>query len=693
MIGVGLPLRLILGLTLCGGAGNEKPLPPSIPTVLQVANTQASWEDRDIDFWVRAKVDGFLLGDTGISLPKEERPPTEDGLANLFDRLRRAGVLKNCLTVSLPTRQSPYVNDDAVLDFTSRAEKKISRAIDAGAWGVALDTRPSQSLHTFTWEGYGGENPPSRDSLRSNAKAVGVALGKTLAKDHHVETAFIITDGLAGAGPLWFSLIDGLLRGIGDASLPVHLIVCPSDRAQDLRSIRAETAKILSLKLSPEGLRVWERVGAVDFGLNLATLESPATESEEVRQRRKGALIAGKLNASEFVVNVEAPPVGWKSPDPQVDTLSFETPLDGFVRVGRHSWAGADADVLRNKDGAAAALLSGIPDHASIASQIDPIHVSNLLTGEVSKHPADTSPVELNATDSPTLVASLPIRTWAAPAGLWISAEYPPAGQTRTANINYGWANRTGVAMSGVIEATVPDRFAITPSGLPFSAADGDSVSAIGRITGTFDGAPTLTARLVLAAPQGEPIVHDFALTFPPPLRWSAEMDGPITAAPATADLDGDGLLEVYAASLSGDVASFNAAGELRWRWESPAPVSTSPVVFRHWTGTPHLAVWDDAGLLHCYKPDGIPRFEVPIGAPARNGHLLTANLHGFPGQELVCALDSGQILALLSNGQELWKFAAQNEIIGLTKAAGAEKRDVIVAALGDSTCIAIGPD
>jgi outer membrane protein assembly factor BamB len=692
-------------LALCGGTGSEKPLPGPIPLALQAAPIQASWEDREIDFWSKAGVDGFLLRELGVPPPKGSPPPDDEAIRTLIGRFRKAGIENNFTQLSLPTRQSLYSEAEAAAQFVEKAKKAAVRAHEAGAIGIALDTQPASPVHTYLWTGH-GEPSPSRESLRAASRSFGRALGESLAQGGaDGSTLLVLADTLDEAGPLWFPFFDGLTLGANAGSARIHLLIRVSGDALSLRRLRRVSEEMLRLRLSPEALRVWESSGAIDLGLPLTDFDAspdsvagvaPSGGAESMRL----ALVSGQLNADTFVLNTSAIPAGWKSPvseskdgETPATPISFATPLDGYTRAGNLKVVGETADVLRNADGAAAVLLRGFPGRVSIPAQRTPILITDLRTGAVSKHPAESAPVELDPTDTPTLVGGLPVRDWVTPAGLWMHAEYPPVGQDRVAHVAYGWVNRTGVSFNGVIETATPERYTVAPSGLPFTAADGESVSATGRISGALGGAPSFTARLVMAAPQGKPIVRDVPLDFPPALRWSAAMDGPVASAPAVADLDGDGLPEVYAASQSGDVASFGPKGELRWRWESNAPVSVPPLVFRHWSGTSHLAVLDDAGWLRCYKPDGVLRFEEEIGVPVTAVPPCTANLHGFPGQELVYALDGDALVALLSNGQELWKVKADSGITGLTSVRSDGKRDAVVALTESATCMAVNAD
>lgn len=571
------------------------------------------------------------------------------------------------------------------------------RAAEAGMWGIALDTRRTGAIHAFSWAAY-SEGAASRDELRANARDLGIALGGALTGDARITRVLVLTEELESTGPLWFSLLEGLLLSVENSPATVSLVVCPSGPEPDLPTLRKNTEKWLEVKLSGESMRVWQRAGTVDFGVSLTAAgvsdpEIATTVPDGSLETFKKRLIECKLNASLCVLNTAEVPGPWLNPEAGAAGVDFQTPLDASTRVGRIPIAGAEADVLRQAGGAALVFASGIPGGINIPGQASPVVVTELISGAETKYPAEQTPVELEPTTAPAMVSGLPVRTWAAPAGLWFSASPLQAGQTRAASVRYGWVNRTGMSMTGALETSVPGRFAITPSGLSFSSADGESVSATGRISGALGGAPSFSVRLVVAAPRGEPIVRDVPVSFSPPLHWAAEMDGPIEAAPTAADLDGDGQPEIYAASAAGDVASFSLNGALRWRWESSASISTPPVVFRHWSGTPLVAVLDDAGWLHCYRSDGVLRFEVDLAAQVRDGHFHAANLHGFPGQELVCTLENGQIRALLSNGQEFWKVDTQSGIVGLAVVPGSEKRDTAVVTLDDSSCIAIAAD
>ncbi|MBM3290787.1 MAG: hypothetical protein FJY92_11610, partial [Candidatus Hydrogenedentes bacterium] len=145
-----------------------------------------------------------------------------------------------------------------------------------------------------------------------------------------------------------------------------------------------------------------------------------------------------------------------------------------------------------------------------------------------------------------------------------------------------------------------------------------------------------------------------------PDVMWSYQPPvGSVDASPAIADIDGDGVAEVVAASAAGVVVAIDATGKERWRREVPGhacfPITVADVI-----GDAGLEVLTMNGLgrAFCLKAEsGAVLWEAVLPGNAKWGKtaLAVADVDGDGAPEIVTGLQDGTVVCLCGNGEPLW--------------------------------------
>ncbi|MCC6489908.1 MAG: PQQ-binding-like beta-propeller repeat protein, partial [Candidatus Hydrogenedentes bacterium] len=146
---------------------------------------------------------------------------------------------------------------------------------------------------------------------------------------------------------------------------------------------------------------------------------------------------------------------------------------------------------------------------------------------------------------------------------------------------------------------------------------------------------------------------------------WSYELTPPVTAAPAVADVDGDGAEDVIAADSKGRVAALKADGSLLWEANIKAGVladSCPAVSDLDGDGLPETLVGDSEGTLSCLDRSGALRWSF-MGDGGQMGPVLVADIYDAPGLEVVVTSSDHHIYALDSAGRWIWDFYRANDV------------------------------
>ncbi len=147
--------------------------------------------------------------------------------------------------------------------------------------------------------------------------------------------------------------------------------------------------------------------------------------------------------------------------------------------------------------------------------------------------------------------------------------------------------------------------------------------------------------------------------------RWQHTLTAPVTAAPAVADIDGDGTPDVLAADGIGTLAVLRANGELLWQTNVKAGVNadSSPAAADlDGDGYPEILIGDTGGTLSCFDREGRLKWSF-TGDGGQMGPTLSADLYDTPGLETFVTSSDRHIYALDSRGNWLWDLYAADDL------------------------------
>ncbi|MCG8460779.1 MAG: FG-GAP-like repeat-containing protein, partial [Holophagales bacterium] len=134
---------------------------------------------------------------------------------------------------------------------------------------------------------------------------------------------------------------------------------------------------------------------------------------------------------------------------------------------------------------------------------------------------------------------------------------------------------------------------------------------------------------------------------------------GPIASAPAIADLDGDGVLEVVVSAYSGEIAIFGRDGQLRSLVPPSGGVpSAASVTVADLDGDGELEIirGDDGGTVEAFRADGSRYLSWRVDGTVKSTAAV-ADLDGDTASEVVVIDGGGNLHAFRLDGTELASF------------------------------------
>ncbi|MCX5759280.1 MAG: FG-GAP-like repeat-containing protein, partial [Candidatus Hydrogenedentes bacterium] len=150
---------------------------------------------------------------------------------------------------------------------------------------------------------------------------------------------------------------------------------------------------------------------------------------------------------------------------------------------------------------------------------------------------------------------------------------------------------------------------------------------------------------------------------------WEYAMVPPVTAAPAVADVNGDGRLEVIAADSKGNLVVLSSEGKPVWTAHVPGGVvadSCPAAVDLQGDGALEILVGDVSGTLTCL--DGAGKLEWRFsGDGSQMGPVLCADIYDVPGKEIIVTSHDRHVYALTANGEWLWDLYRANDLFPIS--------------------------
>ncbi len=146
-------------------------------------------------------------------------------------------------------------------------------------------------------------------------------------------------------------------------------------------------------------------------------------------------------------------------------------------------------------------------------------------------------------------------------------------------------------------------------------------------------------------------------------LLWSFHAGEPIRSSPVTADLDGDGTLEIIFGSDTDRVYALTYRGRLLWNYTAGGNVRGTPTVDDvDGDGKPEVLFGSDDRRLHVLDSDGNLKWSYETGGFVRSSPVV-ANLGGTTDKEVVFGSYDGRIYCLTHRGAKMWDYKTQEAI------------------------------
>ena len=146
---------------------------------------------------------------------------------------------------------------------------------------------------------------------------------------------------------------------------------------------------------------------------------------------------------------------------------------------------------------------------------------------------------------------------------------------------------------------------------------------------------------------------------------WDYPMTPPVSAAPAVADVDGDGRDDVVAADGAGTLVALTGAGELIWTAQLRAGVESDAcpaVADLDGDGDMEIVVGDNSGMVSCIDHRGAVVWRF-VGEDLRMGPPLVADIYDAPGREIIITSLDHHIYALSARGEWLWDLYVPDDL------------------------------
>jgi len=656
-------------------AATAAAVPADMPDVLVAVSMDANWVAPGAGSWRECGVGGFLFNVSGAGLSRSvwaldgnvDTIDSEDGTLAVFRRcqqaLAAAAITRNFLVIPL-TPEGPYFLPGPPSDTAAERLREAAQLCRmAGLRGVALDTQPSSLFYDFRWDGYGYEGYSPEDLLAGAAR-LGRRMGHALFHELPDSELLVLADGGVSWGPLWASLLGGLTESLtASPGASIHILLkhgpgVAADAVRVAESLEAARAR-LAIQLTPESGVIWDKRGYLAAGFDPFRAGSRAAYASQLTAALTCSGRYCWLDARDWKSDASA--ASWPDDFTQPPARGR---LASFQRVGALLEEGVPSFVFLSDAGASVLFPHGLPEGMQLDAEGDKVRVLNIDTDELRGVDAANGVVPVGPARGMVLVEGLPVRRWALPAALWADAGHAPeAGQDGVAavSLRYGFEARQALALTGSLDVKVPEGCTIVPPSVPISLQPGEAIEAEAVVRGPLRAGSVLELQLSLVLPGSPPVVRDYAFPVSPAQRWQYALDGPLSGPPIAAVLGEDGVV-IIAATVTGQLASLNAGGGLRWTRRFDAVFTGSPAVGRAPFGQSFVVVADTLGRIRAVDVRGNAIWETPLGGPALLPGPVCLPLDDVPGDDVCVGLQNGAVAALSTSGKELWKESALTE-------------------------------
>jgi len=149
----------------------------------------------------------------------------------------------------------------------------------------------------------------------------------------------------------------------------------------------------------------------------------------------------------------------------------------------------------------------------------------------------------------------------------------------------------------------------------------------------------------------------------------AADISNISNCAPCIADIDGDGVVEIIFASITGIVYCLKGDGTFKWKYDAGGVISTSVGVFDvDQDGKAEIFV--GSFLLHCLNSDGTLRWTyLTDGIVSYASNFAFYDLDDDGEIEIITGSEDGYLYVLKPDGTLSWKLDVGNVVRGLAVA------------------------
>ena len=549
--------------------------------------------------------------------------------------------------------------------------------------GAVIDVQPGAMPFDPLWDGH-EQTDSDQAGQTGRARQAGRRLGQGLWSEGGFPT---IAVGAAPdqVAPLWWPFFAGLAEELAARpAASLHLLMPAAlHQAHGPRLLEQFDGirRMLKLHMPAAAMRAWEERGSLGVMLDLGgdQAQAPYVDAYEppdnlLSAAQKTALITAKAVSEEYLLCVNPPRI---PPTPGTDgptlprrpfdapqsplRLDFRTPLDEYDRIGPAGLDGEPAMIFWSPEGAAALLWDGAETPLSFTDRRRSVPVHTLVLDEIRYEQPSNGAVTIEPAAGPILLERLDAPRYAWPALLWHEWEREPGLRGQEMAVTFGFANRTGLRMQGVLSLLPGEERSAHPDNAPVNVAAGADTIVTGSVRGAFRLGEPVEGRLVFV-PQGGGMVQRSFVFHPEPYQsWRRLLAAPI-AAPPIRRSPSDGGDEIVVASTGGEIMALDPMGDPRWRHAVSGRFFAPLTEGRDSRGGSLLAGVDHRGRVHAFDAGGARTWTSRAGPGGREARIAAARLHGYPGAEFVVTTPGYGVTALTSAGQHLWEVLDMGE-------------------------------
>ncbi|HNY85398.1 MAG TPA: hypothetical protein PKN23_02795 [Candidatus Hydrogenedentes bacterium] len=593
-------LALSASPALCAGADTDS---RALASPVLAAPVNATWAANHTEHFLSLGFRGFvfqgflddLFARAAESPAAEQNHPPDwrlrvDEARLALIQLSRAGLDSNHLHVTLDA-ETPWFNDPARAAALAGAFALAGEFCrETGLRGVFLEAPGSGLMFDPDWDGYPEE---ARGGLPAAASDVILRALRAYYRAHPRGGLTLLADAPEACGPLWFPFFNGVAASIGEADIPLRVVLRESRMLRDPASLDRELARMDRMAagtLSPANLTRWRASGGWCLALDpvnpSGTVPAPRYSVEIFRLLRASAKLR---SAGHFFVL--SPLGGWWG-TPEAEALQYahlkqggggavrpappfpaelrpfvmSGPFDGCAVVGGLEVQGARADILSSGRGAFIVAWAGLPEGLQFSRRRG-ITTSVTLEDEavLPCAPKDGA-VTVPPVGRPAVVGPLPPLEHALPSALRFELDGALHPGAVRAGARFGLHNPTGAPLDGGLLLMPPEHLSAGRAEARISLPPFQAHVEERIVQGVARFGEDASFSVTFLEADRPPVSRVFTVPVVPELAWSVPCDGILMGAPAAAFGPRPGDARVYCISERGEAVCVDLEGRPVWK-------------------------------------------------------------------------------------------------------------------------------